>query len=76
MTTVVSNNEAFLPERRKEQADDLMCLAGDALMRGDRIAWQVLYMASRQLEGMPEYDSREGMDISSAIDRYARGDAR
>lgn len=49
-TTICGRDEVRFPSERKQQAADLMALAGEALLNGDRGAWQVLYMASKQLE--------------------------
>lgn len=57
----------IFPNDRNEQAADLMTLAGDALLRGDRIAWSVLYRASKELEAMPEFDSPEGEAMSADL---------
>lgn len=52
-------DEVSFPTGRQDQAGDLMALAGDALIRGDRIAWKVLYMAARELEEKPEHGTQE-----------------
>lgn len=66
MITCTEDDVSF-PHRREDQTADLMSLAGDALMRGDRIAWAALYRASKELEGMPEFDSPEGKAMSADL---------
>lgn len=66
-TTVCGNDAVVFPKTRAEQVNDLQALAGDALMRGDRIAWTALYRASKELESLPECDSREGKLMSADL---------
>lgn len=66
-TTVCGDDEVRFPKTRDQQVNDLQALAGDALMRGDRIAWTALYRASKELEHMPEFDSAEGKLMSADL---------
>lgn len=61
-TTLVSPDEVRFPLSRKEQASDLMALSGDALLRGDRMAWAILLRASKEIENEPEFDSPKGRE--------------
>lgn len=75
-TTICGPDAVTFPATREQQANDLMALAGDALLRGDRIAWSALFRASKELEFKPEYDSDEGRrmsdDISARISETVR----
>lgn len=53
MTTICKPDEVTFPKHREDQAADLQALAGDALLRGDRVGWMVLMRAARELETMP-----------------------
>jgi hypothetical protein len=39
---------------RKKQAEELMVLAGDLLLNGDRFGWSLLFKASRHVNNQPE----------------------
>lgn len=73
---VCTPDDVRFPKTRDEQVSDLQALAGDALLRGDRIAWMVLMRASRELETMPEYDSNEGRLMSADLAAMLEGVTR
>lgn len=76
MTTICKPDEVTFPKHREDQAADLQALAGDALLRGDRVGWMVLMRAARELETMPEYDSNEGKLMSADLAAMLEGVTR
>lgn len=76
MTTICKPDEVTFPKHRDDQSADLQALAGDALLRGDRIGWMVLMRAARELETMPEYDSNEGKLMSADLAAMLEGVTR
>lgn len=65
--TICEMDTVEFPTTRADQAADLMSLAGLVLTRGDAAGWQVLYRASKALEGIAESDSDEGRRESAVI---------
>lgn len=49
-TTRCGRDDVHFPTERRQQIEDLYVLSGDALMRGDDIAWSVLFEAALKLE--------------------------
>lgn len=49
-TTRCGRDDVHFPTERRRQIEDLQALSGDALMRGDKLAWSVLFEAALKLE--------------------------
>lgn len=64
-TTMSGRDAVVFPKTREAQVSDLQALAGDALLRGDRMAWAALMRAAEELKHLPEFDSQEGKLMSA-----------